>query len=53
MKLAPLAALFAATRTAAFAPVGQNAFTRNMSSNAVPLANGAMSFDRVCREWRW
>lgn len=23
-----------------------------MSSNAVPLANGAMSFDRVCREWR-
>ncbi len=24
----------------------------NMSANAVPLANGAMSFDRVCREWR-
>ena len=23
-----------------------------MSANAVPLANGAMSFDRVCREWR-
>ena len=23
-----------------------------MSTNAVPLANGAMSFDRVCREWR-
>lgn len=24
----------------------------NMSANSVPLANGAMSFDRVCREWR-
>ncbi|KAL3761570.1 hypothetical protein ACHAW5_001878 [Stephanodiscus triporus] len=23
-----------------------------MSTNSVPLANGAMSFDRVCREWR-
>ena len=23
-----------------------------MSANAVPLANCAMSFDRVCREWR-
>jgi hypothetical protein len=27
-------------------------FVSNMSANAVPLANGAMSFDRVCREWR-
>eukprot|EP01083_Nonionella_stella_P256667 879422_1 len=42
-----------ATRTAAFAPVVTPAvFSRNMSTNAVPLANGAMSFDRVCREWR-
>ncbi|EJK61433.1 hypothetical protein THAOC_18078 [Thalassiosira oceanica] len=23
-----------------------------MSAASVPLANGAMSFDRVCREWR-
>ena len=49
-------ALFAAifTRTAAFAPVAHSstAFSRNMSANSVPLANGAMSFDRVCREWR-
>lgn len=36
-------ALFAtiATRTSAFAPVANNQFTRNMSANAVPLANGA------------
>uniref|UniRef100_A0A7S2XP33 Uncharacterized protein n=1 Tax=Attheya septentrionalis TaxID=420275 RepID=A0A7S2XP33_9STRA len=28
-------------------------FTRpQVSMNSVPLANGAMSFDRVCREWR-
>ena len=27
--------------------------SRSMTAlNAVPLANGAMSFDRVCREWR-
>ena len=51
---ASIALLFAsvATRSAAFAPTTTNTFTRNMSSNAVPLANGAMSFDRVCREWR-
>ena len=27
-------------------------YNSNMSANSVPLANGAMSFDRVCREWR-
>lgn len=41
-----------ATSTQAFAPASNTAFSRNMSTNAVPLANGAMSFDRVCREWR-
>merc|ERR1719331_2708469 len=41
-----------AARTQAFAPASSTAFSRNMSTNAVPLANGAMSFDRVCREWR-
>ena len=25
---------------------------RTMSSESVPLANGSMSFNRVCREWR-
>ncbi|KAL3768956.1 hypothetical protein ACHAWO_004066 [Cyclotella atomus] len=40
------------SRSSAFAPAAPKIFTRNMSSNAVPLANGAMSFDRVCREWR-
>ncbi|KAL7465282.1 hypothetical protein ACHAXS_005623 [Conticribra weissflogii] len=48
-----IAFLFAAaTRTSAFAPSANSAFTRSLSTNAVPLANGAMSFDRVCREWR-
>ena len=28
------------------------AFSQKMATNAVPLANGSMSFDRVCREWR-
>jgi hypothetical protein len=35
----------------AFAPMSQNART-NMALADVPLANGAMSFNRVCREWR-
>ena len=47
-----LAVLAFAARASAFAPASTPAFTRNMSTNAVPLANGAMSFDRVCREWR-
>eukprot|EP00560_Eucampia_antarctica_P007449 CAMPEP_0197822884 /NCGR_PEP_ID=MMETSP1437-20131217/187_1 /TAXON_ID=49252 ORGANISM="Eucampia antarctica, Strain CCMP1452" /NCGR_SAMPLE_ID=MMETSP1437 /ASSEMBLY_ACC=CAM_ASM_001096 /LENGTH=146 /DNA_ID=CAMNT_0043421749 /DNA_START=45 /DNA_END=485 /DNA_ORIENTATION=+ len=38
--------------TAAFAPSGTRAFSRVAAVNAVPLANGSMSFDRVCREWR-
>ena len=51
MKL-PLFAAFAATATA-FAP-STPTFTRSSTimSESVPLANGAMSFDRVCREWR-
>jgi hypothetical protein len=26
--------------------------TTSLNAEAVPLANGSMSFDRVCREWR-
>eukprot|EP00591_Stephanopyxis_turris_P002631 CAMPEP_0195521178 /NCGR_PEP_ID=MMETSP0794_2-20130614/18161_1 /TAXON_ID=515487 /ORGANISM="Stephanopyxis turris, Strain CCMP 815" /LENGTH=147 /DNA_ID=CAMNT_0040650683 /DNA_START=17 /DNA_END=460 /DNA_ORIENTATION=+ len=37
----------------AFTPAASRAFTRTpVALNSVPLANGAMSFDRVCREWR-
>ena len=41
---------FLAVSCSAFAPAP--VFARPSSLNAVPLANGAMSFDRVCREWR-
>ena len=46
-------ALFAtiAARATAFTP-SAHVGRRSMSANSVPLANGAMSFDRVCREWR-
>uniref|UniRef100_A0A6U3TIQ2 Selenoprotein F/M domain-containing protein n=1 Tax=Ditylum brightwellii TaxID=49249 RepID=A0A6U3TIQ2_9STRA len=37
---------------AAFAPVATPAFARTQALNGVPLANGSMEFDRVCREWR-
>ena len=51
MKL-PLFAAFAATATA-FAPSSATfARTSTIMSEGVPLANGSMSFDRVCREWR-
>merc|ERR1719384_2756645 len=51
MKL-PLFAAFAATATA-FAPSTPTfARTSTIMSESVPLANGSMSFDRVCREWR-
>lgn len=37
----------------AFAPAANRpAFSRSPTLNGVPLANGAMEFDRVCREWR-
>mmetsp|Transcript_4258 Transcript_4258/g.9512 ORF Transcript_4258/g.9512 Transcript_4258/m.9512 type:complete len:149 (+) Transcript_4258:78-524(+) len=53
MKTSLIATLTLLSHTAtAFAPQARNTFTRAMSANAVPLANGAMSFDRVCREWR-
>lgn len=54
MKLAAIATVFTfASRSVAFAPAAAPAkFSRNMSAASVPLANGAMSFDRVCREWR-
>jgi hypothetical protein len=50
MKSFALFAVFAATASA-FVPVNA-VFSRPQALNAVPLANGAMSFDRVCREWR-
>lgn len=40
-----------AASASAFAPAGP-AFARHSSALNVDLANGAMSFDRVCREWR-
>ncbi|KAL7522918.1 hypothetical protein ACHAWX_007683 [Stephanocyclus meneghinianus] len=54
MKASPLVLIASiVTKSSAFAPaVAPKVFTRSMSTNAVPLANGAMSFDRVCREWR-
>ena len=39
--------------SSAFAPTNGPAFSRQqVALNSVPLANGAMSFDKVCREWR-
>ena len=37
-----------------FSTIYRNALNtvRTMSSESVPLANGSMSFNRVCREWR-
>ncbi|VEU40580.1 unnamed protein product [Pseudo-nitzschia multistriata] len=32
--------------------VSQNRVATALSAEPVPLANGAMSFNRVCREWR-
>jgi len=50
-----IAALFLATTTAASAFSTQGISSRAptaLSAEPVPLANGAMSFNRVCREWR-
>eukprot|EP00567_Pseudictyota_dubia_P009228 CAMPEP_0197436522 /NCGR_PEP_ID=MMETSP1175-20131217/3961_1 /TAXON_ID=1003142 /ORGANISM="Triceratium dubium, Strain CCMP147" /LENGTH=147 /DNA_ID=CAMNT_0042965829 /DNA_START=82 /DNA_END=525 /DNA_ORIENTATION=+ len=41
-----------AASASAFAPAGSPAFARSSTALNVDLANGAMSFDRVCREWR-
>lgn len=56
MKTAALLSVFAASASA-FAPGStQPAFAARSSTalnaESVPLANGAMSFNRVCREWR-
>ena len=51
MKTAALLTTFLAS-TSAFAPTGARTFSRSTAVNSVPLANGSMSFDRVCREWR-
>lgn len=36
----------------AFAPIASQNARSNTALADVPLANGAMSFNRVCREWR-
>jgi hypothetical protein len=36
----------------AFAPIATPVRHSTTALNDVPLANGAMSFNRVCREWR-
>ena len=46
-----LALLLAIVSAAAFAP-SNRAMPRTAPLPAVELANGKMSFDRVCREWR-
>lgn len=53
MKIFSTAALLVASASA-FAPSAVVPTRSSFSSalNAVDLANGAMSFDRVCREWR-
>jgi len=43
-------AALALTGASAFAPVA--ASRTAVVNHGVPLANGAMEFDRVCREWR-
>jgi len=49
-----VAILIAATlsSTSAFAPVASRSQSTALNAEDVPLANGAMSFNRVCREWR-
>mmetsp|Transcript_46380 Transcript_46380/g.46841 ORF Transcript_46380/g.46841 Transcript_46380/m.46841 type:complete len:147 (-) Transcript_46380:291-731(-) len=51
MKAFSLLATLSWTATA-FVQSNKRTFTNSAALNAVPLANGAMSFDRVCREWR-
>lgn len=50
MKLSILATLVASA--AAFAPSTVSKASTALFAEDVPLANGAMSFNRVCREWR-
>jgi hypothetical protein len=38
--------------SSAFSPASSPLAFRPAALKSVPLANGAMSFDRVCREWR-
>ena len=51
-----IAALFLATLASASAfstqAVSQSRAVTALNAESVPLANGAMSFNRVCREWR-
>ena len=50
-----IAALFVATISGVSAFTSQgisNRASSALSAEPVPLANGAMSFNRVCREWR-
>ena len=50
MKFTILATL--AASTAAFAPANLSVRSTALNAESVPLANGKMSFNRVCREWR-
>ena len=50
MKLSILASTLATA--AAFAPSSISRVSTALNAEDVPLANGAMSFNRVCREWR-
>jgi len=40
------------SRASAFAPLAHPHQSTSLNAEDVPLANGAMSFNRVCREWR-
>lgn len=50
MKISILASTLAAV--SAFAPASKTRMMTSLAAQDVPLANGAMSFNRVCREWR-
>lgn len=57
MKTFATVALLLVASVSAFAPAtmpsaARTAATASSSLNMVDLANGSMSFDRVCREWR-
>ena len=45
-------AAFLLTAVSAFAPSPVTFRPASALMDAVPLANGSMNFDRVCREWR-
>ncbi|MGK3738521.1 MAG: hypothetical protein ACI8RD_003461 [Bacillariaceae sp.] len=56
MKIGAILLATIATSASAFStPAANSHTTRNsmaLNAESVPLANGSMSFNRVCREWR-